>query len=339
MLGGSVGVESPSPPVLGRWTRLIDDSLRRSALRADSFLGRMTSYHMGWVDEEGRPAEVPAGKRIRPSLCLWAAAACGAEPEMALPVACAIELVHNFTLVHDDIQDGDLLRRGRPAVWAVWGLGQGINAGDALFAQAALELASQPQAGRVLAEAVLEVIEGQCLDLEHEGRLGTHSVDDYLRLVEAKTGALLGACLEAGATVAGATAQVRGRARRAGRLLGVAFQLRDDWLGVWGDPELTGKSRDSDIAKRKLSHPVVAAHRAADPERRRRLEHFYDGKQEGGESEIRALLEELGGPELTRAEAAATAAEAVDQIEACGFSRERVQEFADVAHHIAQRRG
>src|SRR5207237_5377859 len=159
------------PDVLTRWNALIEEEMRREALPPTTQLGRMTSYHLGWVDVEGRPAAAGVGKRMRPALCLWAATACGADPERALPVAAAIELVHNFTLVHDDIQDGDLLRRGRPTVWSIWGQAQGINAGDGLFALALRAALERPDAARVLVEAAVEVIEGQCLDLQHEGRL------------------------------------------------------------------------------------------------------------------------------------------------------------------------
>src|SRR5256884_2145483 len=220
------------PGVLLRWSASIEQEMRRQALPPTTELGRMAAYHLGWADVDGRPAGVGGGKRLRPCLCLWAAAACGAEPEYALPVAADNELIHNFTLVHDDIQDGDLLRRGRPTVWSVWGQAQGINAGDGLFALALRAALARPEAAAVLVDATLEVIEGQCLDLQHEGRLDG-SLPAYLRLVEAKTGALFGASLEAGAAVARAAPEEREKLRRAGRQLGIAFQLRDDWLGVW----------------------------------------------------------------------------------------------------------
>jgi geranylgeranyl diphosphate synthase, type I len=329
------------PDVLLRWNPLVEEELRRRSLPPGTPLALMTSYHLGWLDAEGRPASGAGGKRIRPSLCLWAATACGAEPEWALPAAAAVELIHNFTLVHDDIQDGDRLRRGRPTVWSLWGPAQGINAGDGLFALALRAALVQPEAARVLVEATLEVIEGQCLDLESEGRLAG-SVPAYLRMVEAKTGALLGASLEAGAAAAGADPETRRRLRRAGRLLGIAFQLRDDWLGVWGDPTLTGKSRDGDLERRKLGYPVVAAHEAADPARRAELERLYEARPDrsgadGDEARIRRLLDDLGGPAATVDAPRRRAAEAIVAVESCEFARERTQEFVDVAHHVAER--
>jgi geranylgeranyl diphosphate synthase type I len=325
------------PEVLMRWNGRIEEEMHRQALPPTTQLGHMTSYHLGWVDADGRPAGAGGGKRMRPSLCLWAAAACGADPVRALPVAAAIELIHNFTLVHDDIQDGDLLRRGRPTVWSIWGQAQGINAGDGLFALALRAALVQPAAARAVLDATIEVIEGQCLDLQQEGKL-EGSLPAYLRLVEAKTGALLGASLEAGAVVAGALPEVCAKLRQAGRLLGIAFQLRDDWLGVWGDPELTGKSRDGDLQRRKLGYPVVAAHSAADDGRRQLLEQLY--REEGAETRIRRLLEELGGAAATEAGPMEWAARAVAAVESCpiaGERSQRLQEFVDVAHHVAER--
>src|SRR5438105_80295 len=171
MTGQSLASDRVLPEVLSRWNGQIEGEMHRQALPPTTQLGRMASYHLGWVDVEGRSSAAGGGKRMRPALCLWAASACGADPQRALPVAAAIELVHNFTLVHDDIQDGDLLRRGRPTVWSIWGQAQGINVGDGLFALALRAALAQPEAARVLVDATVEVIEGQCLDLQQEGLL------------------------------------------------------------------------------------------------------------------------------------------------------------------------
>jgi geranylgeranyl diphosphate synthase type I len=259
--------------------------------------------------------------------------------------------VHNFTLVHDDVQDGDEQRRGRPTVWSVWGSAQAINAGDGLCALAFRTLlgglpgmngterstrATRAAAAQVVLDALLEVIEGQCLDLDHECRPDT-PLATYLRMVEAKTGALLGASLEAGAVMAGAGGEVQARMRRAGRLLGVAFQLRDDWLGVWGDEATTGKSHENDLVRRKLTHPVVTAYEGAGPDQRRALLALYKSRGPEEEPRIRQLLEELGGADLTARDAGARASEAVVEVQRCGFDEARMQEFAHVAHYIAER--
>ncbi|MGH7918975.1 MAG: polyprenyl synthetase family protein, partial [Candidatus Dormibacteraceae bacterium] len=192
------------------------------------------------------------------------------------------------------------------------------------------------QAAAALLRAEIEVIEGQTLDLEHECRPDTPSAT-YLRMIEAKTGALLGACLELGAIVAGADPTVQEALRRAGRLLGVAFQLRDDWLGTWGEPELTGKSKENDLTRRKLTYPVVRAYEIADQGRRRELAALYRTRGPGEEPRIRRLLEELGGPDLT-ADSAATAAErALRETQGCGFDATCMEELADVARYLAHR--
>lgn len=340
-----------APIALTRWTDTVEHELR-SALAADppapeGLLARMAAYHMGWVDAEGGPASA-GGKHVRSNLCCWAAEACGAGAEAALPAACAVELIHNFTLVHDDVQDGDRQRRGRPTVWSIWGAGQAINAGDGLSAIALqtllggrsrlspAERATRAVAAQVLVEAVIDLIEGQCIDLAHECRPDT-PLPTYLRMVEGKTAALIGAGLEAGAVMAGAGPDVREHLRRAGRELGVAFQLRDDWLGAWGEPALTGKSRENDLSRRKLTHPLVAAYEVAGEEQRRELEALYRGRGQEDEPRIRRLLEELGGPDLTAAAAPRRAAAAMEEMRRCGFDPVRLEEFADVAQYLAER--
>src|ERR1700726_4444630 len=209
------------PALLDRHTELLDSGLRKTAPHTRGLLRQMSAYHLGWTDAQGRPANEPAGKQIRPALALWACESLGGEPAWALPAAVAVELIHNFTLIHDDIQDGDQLRRHRPAVWTIWGTEQGINAGDGMFAAALSSLlAPGPRPGRrmraahMLSAAVVQVVEGQCLDLALEGKPGA-SQATYLRLATMKTGALLGAAMAAGGGPAGG-AGAGARPRRAG---------------------------------------------------------------------------------------------------------------------------
>src|ERR1700686_1088827 len=273
------------PALLDRHTELLDSGLRKTVPRTRGLLRQMSAYHLGWRDAQGRPASEPAGKRIRPALSIWACEALGGDPEWAVPAAVAVELIHNFTLIHDDIQDGDQLRRHRPTVWTIWGTEQGINAGDGMFAAALSSLlAPGPRPGRrmraaqILSAAVVQVVEGQCLDLALEGKAGAAQAT-YLRLVTMKTGALLGAAMAAGAGLAGAPKAVAQRFDAAGRLLGLAFQVRDDWLGTWGDPQLTGKGRSGDLRRRKLTYPVVAAYEVATPMRRRELRRLFNDRE------------------------------------------------------------
>jgi geranylgeranyl diphosphate synthase type I len=303
----------------------------------------MSAYHMGWTDRAGHPAAERPGKFVRPALCLWACETLGGAPDDALAAAAAIEWIHNFTLVHDDIQDGDRERRGRETVWSIWGVGQGINAGDAMFAHATLQLAASNgdhartlRVLRAVSSASLEVIEGQCRDLEMEGRLDVTPLD-YLRMVRRKTGALLGASLETGAILAGARDGDAVRFRFAGRLLGTAFQMRDDWLGFWGDPELTGKSRTSDANRHKMSYPVVAAYFAMSSLQRRRLREVFETENGDAEPRLRELLETMGGAALTCDDPQRYARKAVAVLAGTQIQRESLEAFEAVADYISTR--
>ncbi len=329
--------------VLTRHSALIEAGIRRAALPARSHLGRMSAYHLGWTTPGGEPAVAPSGKRIRPALCLWACEAAGGAPECALPGAVAVELIHNFTLIHDDIQDGDEQRRHRPTVWSIWGMAQGINAGDGMLALALRTLLGpgpraeqRMRAAHALTAAVVDVVEGQCLDISLEGSPGA-SQSTYLRLATAKTGALLGASLASGAILGGAPPEVVRNLDAAGRLLGLAFQIRDDWLGTWGDPELTGKGRTGDLARRKLTYPVVAAHEVASPPRRRELRKLFSDREPGGEFRLRAMLDDLGGPSLTAGVPMVLARDAIAMVDLCGFPPSALEDFAEVAVHVAER--
>jgi geranylgeranyl diphosphate synthase type I len=227
----------------------------------------MMRYHMGWVDADGSPYEGPRGKRVRPLLLMLCAEAAGGDPLRALPAAAAIELIHNFSLIHDDIQDESSTRRGRPTVWKIWGRAQAINAGDAMYTLAYLAMHRLTKTGtppvrtlrawQRLAETCLALTHGQHMDLSFEARREV-SMGEYLSMIGAKTAALIEASAEIGALVAGADAKVQRYYADFGRNIGLAFQLRDDILGIWGDEAVTGKPGD-DILSRKKSLPVIYA--------------------------------------------------------------------------------
>ncbi|MBN1284707.1 MAG: polyprenyl synthetase family protein [Anaerolineae bacterium] len=227
--------------------------------------GMMLRYHLGWTDPEG-----PRGKRARPLLLLLCALAAGGEAAAmdAMPAAAAVELLHNFSLIHDDIQDASKTRRGRPTVWTIWGTAQAINAGDAMYAlahRAMHRLAERGvDAGRVLeayrlfTDTCLVLTLGQHMDLDFEER-SSASMDEYMTMIGAKSAALIAASAEIGAVVGGADGKTRAHYAEFGRSLGLAFQIRDDILGIWGDEAVTGKSARSDIVARKKSLPVIYA--------------------------------------------------------------------------------
>ncbi len=223
----------------------------------------MLAYHLGWEGEGAGPEA--RGKRIRPLLALLASEASGGNWQSALPAAVAIELIHNFSLLHDDIEDHSELRRGRQTVWSRWGIPQALNAGDSMFTLAHLavlrleETCSRRialQAAEILEKTSLHLTQGQYLDITFERRYDL-TLDDYWTMVEGKTSALLAAAAQIGALTANAKPTVQKHYREFGRCLGLAFQALDDWLGVWGDAALTGKSAESDLLTGKNSLPVV----------------------------------------------------------------------------------
>jgi geranylgeranyl diphosphate synthase, type I len=226
----------------------------------------MMHYHMGWVDEALRPVEARGGKRIRPLLVLLAAEAAGADPHQALPAASAVELIHNFSLVHDDIQDASPLRRGRPTVWRLWGPPQAINVGDGLFVLARLSLQRLADLGLPLPlcqaaldtfdQTCLALCEGQYLDMSFEGRLDIDQ-DQYLWMIHQKTATLLAACARLGGQAAQAGSVPLRHLYAFGENLGMAFQIEDDILGTWGDAQVTGKSAATDVRDKKKTLPVV----------------------------------------------------------------------------------
>lgn len=228
-------------------------------------LRQMLTYHMGWEGDGAGPEA--QGKRIRPLLVLLSAEAAGGSWQAALPAAVAVELLHNFSLIHDDIQDNSPLRRSRATVWVQWGIPQAINAGDVLFtlAFAALHDLSPHRsaedvlrANQILQQTCLRLTEGQYLDISYETR-NTLPLEAYWPMVGGKTAALLRACCELGALSAGASIDRQDMFGEFGQALGLAFQVYDDWLGIWGDTSLTGKSTESDLVSGKKSLPVVLA--------------------------------------------------------------------------------
>ena len=245
----------------------VETELRKHVGRFDSPATRpfheMLAYHLGWAtsaDEAASP-----GKRIRPLLLLLTNAACGGEWQHALPAAAAFELIHNFSLVHDDIQDASETRRGRVTVWRRWGAPMAINVGDALFvlsSSAILDLGEHHaadivvEAARVLHDGTLEITRGQYLDLAYEDRADL-AIEEYWTMIAGKTAALLAASARLGALLAGVEPAVQELYRLFAHHLGLAFQVQDDILGIWGDEALTGKSTASDLVARKKSLPIL----------------------------------------------------------------------------------
>jgi geranylgeranyl diphosphate synthase type I len=308
----------------------------------------MMRYHLGWEDAQGRPAQAAGGKALRPSLCLWACEALEGDRRKALAAAAALELTHDFSLVHDDIQDADRERRHRPTVWAVWGQGQAINAGDSLLTLARLALLRLADAGlaptaviracRILDEACLAMIEGQCLDLEFEERTQV-SLEEYLEMIEKKSGALFGAALHLGALTAGADEAQGERFGRAGRLLGTAFQVRDDLLGVWGRRDVTGKPEAADIRRRKKTLPLLYAQSTAPLEDRQTLAdiHRRQSLNDDDIQQVVGILERAGAYDYCQNMARQRLDEALAELVSTAITPTAHRELREVADFLLER--
>jgi geranylgeranyl diphosphate synthase type I len=248
------------------------------ASASDLPLYRMARYHLGWADEalcavDEATRRRHGGKRLRGVLCLLACEAVGGSGEEAAPAGAAIELIHNFSLVHDDIEDSDEERRHRPTVWKLWGVPHAINVGSSMQAMvnvAALRLRRRTpserslQALATLTDAIVRMTEGQYLDMAAEDAREM-SLEDYFRMTGGKTAALAQAALEVGGGLGTDAAPRVERLAEFGWRFGLAFQARDDFLGIWGEPDRTGKPVGSDILQGKRSLPIVHALEQAAP--------------------------------------------------------------------------
>jgi geranylgeranyl diphosphate synthase type I len=285
----------------------------------------MARYHLGYLDESMAAIEAPSGKRLRPALCfLVTEAGCG-DWRPALPAAVALELVHNFSLVHDDIQDESLLRRFRPTVWARWGRAQGINVGDAILILAeqaliesdGLDPRARLAALKLLNRACRDLCEGQYLDLLWESQLDV-SVAEYLDMIDRKTARLFQCSAELGALCAGVSVSVQAEFAAFGRALGLAFQIADDLIGAWGPEAATGKTADLDVANRKKTLPAVlglAARASSVAERLRGLFALDRRLTTEETAEATSLLESLGARDQTVAYARRFQSEALDGLD------------------------
>ena len=300
--------------------------LRLVASREPSTAGvyDMVLYHLG-LDHDG----APAGKRMRPLLGLLAYASIAGDYRRALPGAAAVELGHNFSLVHDDIEDGDRERHHRPTVWALHGVAQAINTGDMLFSLSRMALHRLSDLGfsdakvlrltRLYDETCVALCEGQFIDIRTSESDELMSVELYFDMIGRKTAALIAASIEAGAILATDDDEIVRRYRAFGWALGLAFQLNDDLLGIWGPERATGKEA-SDVPRKKKTLPVIYAFEHAGPEDRARLATLYGngGPTADNVDEIVAILERTGARDYTRDQARRHRDEALAELDAAG---------------------
>lgn len=307
--------------VLRRAGQLTGPRIRQALDRLSEPVRTVARYHFGWCDADGRRTDTGWGKGLRGALVLGGAQALGAAAGRALAAAAAVELVHNFSVLHDDVMDRDATRRGRPTAWTVFGSAQAVLAGDAMLVLAMDQLATAPTPARhsastkELCRALLELVAGQSADLAFEERADV-GLEECLTMAAGKTASLFAGACGLGALAADGSPAQAEALRSFGHHLGLAFQLVDDLLGIWGDSRATGKPVGADLRRRKKSLPVVAALGSGTPAGRRLAELYGDGRTWEFTDILRAtrLVEQAGGRSWAVAEAARQRSMALDRL-------------------------
>ena len=304
-------------------------------------LFRMITYHLGWEGQGSGPKAI--GKRVRSTLLLLICAAAGGDWSLALPAAASVELLHNFSLIHDDIQDKSELRRGRRTLWAMHGAAQAINAGDAMFSLAHLSLTGlamttdvnkYAEAAKMLSQTSLRLTQGQYLDLAYES-MQDLKLDQYWPMAWAKTGVLIRTCTQLGLLVAGVTGRQAKAFTTFGEKIGLAYQVHDDLLGIWGDPAEMGKSAHSDLLSGKKSLPVLFALQKQGPFAERWVN---GGIPENEVAELAQLLEAEGARDYTRDEAERLINDALKALESAKPEPETGAALAELAEELGRRK-
>ena len=333
----------PVPDALGRAGALVGPALRAAVERLWPRLALPARYHFGWVDAGGRPCpEGGSGKGVRPTLALLSAEAAGAEPDVAIPGAVAVELVHNFSLIHDDIVDDDSERRHRPTTWKVFGMGDAIIVGDALMGLALEVLLEEATPARAAAAAdltgaTMAMIAGQYMDMSfmRRDRVG---VDECWEMVSHKTGALLAHACAVGAILAEASTGTVEALRGFGNELGRGFQAQDDLLGIWGDPAVTGKPAGNDLREKKMSIPVtVALGSGAGAGEELAALYAKDHLDEADVARATLLVEQAGGRDATERAARRRLRSASDILSAADIRPGPAREMLELARFVVNR--
>ena len=330
-------------PAADSGSAAVRSALHEAVSRLDDTIRPMAAYHLGWCDEHGRPSAADGGKSIRSRLTLLAARAAGGDERCAIPGAVAVEMVHNFSLVHDDLMDRDATRRHRPTVWAVWGDAMALLVGDAMLtlAHAVLLDTGTPRsitATRIIGTATQELIRGQAADIDFERRDDV-SLAECTEMAMGKTAALLAAAAAIGGVLAGADPDTTAALERFGRDVGIAFQLVDDLLGIWGDPEVTGKPVFSDLRARKKTLPVTWAVESGRAEGRALAEWLARPGEPGQDERAAAagLVEASGARRWARAEARRRITSATAALETADIGTDQRRELICLANYIVER--
>ncbi|MEU9101053.1 polyprenyl synthetase family protein [Streptomyces sp. NPDC048361] len=333
---------------LARCRDLVEPALRTAVRELHPGPRRIASHAFGWCEADGTPRAGGAGKGVRQAFVVLGAEAAGAPADVAVPGAVAIELIHTFSLMHDDIMDGDGRRRHRESAWKAFGTGPALLAGDALFALGVRTLAgvggaTGGEAIGHLTSMMGELVHGQADDELFGTRpwTGENAVGlgEYRAMAERKTGALLGCAAALGPVLAGAPPQCTDALARAGRQFGLAFQAVDDVLGIWGEPAVTGKPAHSDLRRAKKTLPVLGA-MAQDPALGTRLDRLLgtDGTSDSACVRRAAdLVERAGGRAYALREARARVAAGRDHLRAVPLAGPSVDELVALSELLLNR--
>ena len=335
--------------VLARYREPVVAGMRKALDRPGIEHIRYMRYHLGWDDAEGRTSDGVAGKMLRPALCLLCCESAGGDPRRVLPAAVSIELLHNFTLIHDDIEDSSDTRHGRETLWRIAGVPQAINAGDGLFVIAQrtlLDLSGKGvapervlQASRMLYDACVELCEGQYRDIGFEGRTVV-LLREYETMIRGKAAVLLRAACGIGALIAGAGTATVAAFESYGLALGLAFQIHDDVLGIWGEPHHTGKPAGDDIRSRKKSFPIVHAMQHLNAGGQAELAGIFGDATVGDEQvgRVLELLDECGARETARKAARRHGDDAIAALRSLDLDQEHRSDLHALATFAVDRR-
>ena len=326
----------------------VEAELKEIVDSCPSGLGNMLRYHMGWQDEHGQPCHRKLGKFVRSTLCLLSCQAVGGDIVQMLPAAAALELIHNFSLIHDDIEDASCERHQQPTVWKLWGQSQAINAGDAMFSLAYLALLKLREnriadrkiihSTHMLTEACIELCEGQYLDIDFESRLDI-TTKDYLNMIAKKTAALMAVSTSLGAYLGREDEELADSLYRFGKELGMAYQIRDDILGIWGAKESLRKPVGDDVSQRKKTLPVVYALQNSNQEDREKLKKLYSQPYIQGEdvTEVVRILEQIDARDYAQMVVAQYHRRALARLDATRLNPSKQAPLREVASFLLER--
>jgi len=339
-------ISTPVPRILEKYRDEISEALKISISDQSIFVYEMLRYCLGWVDKTGEPVKGVPGKALRPSLCLFACESVGGRVTNAMPTAVSLELIHNFSLIHDEIQDFDEVRHHRPTLWSIWGAPKALVAGDVLrmIADRSLEAYGDIDVGTtlrqvaLLTEACLDMIEGQYMDISFEGKSSV-TLYQYMNMIARKTGALIRSSIHLGSIIGSSDDEVARMFRRSGQSLGYVFQIRDDILGTWGKEYLTGKPVGSDIRRKKNSLPIVYAMSESQGVAKKALKEVFS-KNELEDRDVELVLEimeDVRSMEYSQGLAEEFCDKALDTLREARLSRDAMDDFGELVHFLANR--